>query len=265
MLADALRPLTFGHGNAKLDEGITTFSLPAGHSCPFARECLSKSNPKTGAITDGPSIKVRCYAASTEARFPSVRRSRWRNFSSLRSLRSDKRMAKHILDSLSRFAGIVRVHDSGDFFSEAYYRAWLLVAARRPRTTFYWYTKCLPYWERHLYRLGDGRRPGDPPNVVQTASWGGRYDHLIESLGLRSVRIVLSEKEAVERKLDIDHDDSLAMTPGPDFALLIHGTQPPNTQAAAAMKELRDSGGFQGYGVTWNRKSLPILAESDTG
>jgi hypothetical protein len=260
MRAAQIRPLTFGNGNAKLDQAIFTFSLPAGHSCPFALECLTKSNPNTGGIADGPDTKVRCYAATNEARFPSVRRARWKNFSDLRALRSDKRMARHILDSLSRFAGIVRVHDSGDFFSEAYYRAWLIVAARRPRTTFYWYTKALPYWSRHVHRVGNGRSPGDPPNVVQTASWGGRYDYLIEDLNLRSVRIVLSTEEAVERQLDIDHDDSHAMTHGPDFALLIHGTQPPNTPAAAAVKELRRSGGFQGYGVTWNRKSLPVLA-----
>ncbi len=30
--------LKFQKGNAKLDKSIHTFSLPAGHSCPFAFE-----------------------------------------------------------------------------------------------------------------------------------------------------------------------------------------------------------------------------------
>jgi phospholipid/cholesterol/gamma-HCH transport system ATP-binding protein len=36
--------LSFGHGNAKLDKEIYTFSLPSGWTCPFAEQCLAKVN-----------------------------------------------------------------------------------------------------------------------------------------------------------------------------------------------------------------------------
>src|SRR5262245_37884234 len=69
------QPLRFGQGNAKLSQGITTFSLPAGWTCPAAKECLSKADRKTGHIKDGKHVKFRCYAASMECRRPSVRKA----------------------------------------------------------------------------------------------------------------------------------------------------------------------------------------------
>src|SRR5262245_21664494 len=120
--------LFFGRGNAKLDGAIFTFSLPAGHSCPYARECLSRAGKLTGHIEDGPHTRFRCYAASMEARRPSVRDSRWRNYELLKKARTKEGMARLILRSLSALAGVVRVHDSGDFFSQSYFDAWLEVA-----------------------------------------------------------------------------------------------------------------------------------------
>ena len=35
--------LKFGSGNSKLAPNIFTFSLPAGYSCPGAKECLSRA------------------------------------------------------------------------------------------------------------------------------------------------------------------------------------------------------------------------------
>src|SRR5262245_35593661 len=106
--------LKFGNGNAKLAQGILTFSLPAGHTCPFAQDCLSKANRHTGKIKDGPDTQFRCYAASMEMR-PTVRNSRWHNLQALRACKGKRAIANLILDSLSPLASYVRVHDSGDF------------------------------------------------------------------------------------------------------------------------------------------------------
>jgi len=143
------KPLSFGHGNAKLDAAIFTFGLPAGHACPFAHLCRSKANRDTGRITDGPHTQFRCYEASDEARHSSVRRSRWRNLRALQAAKTTAGMAQLILASLSPYAGNVRIHVGGDFYSQEYFDAWLEVARRRPRTLFYAYTKSLPYWVRH--------------------------------------------------------------------------------------------------------------------
>ncbi len=230
--------LKFGQGNSKLDEGITTFSLPAGWFCPFADQCRSRADRQTGKITDGPNTTFRCFSASGEVR-KSVREARWHNAELLRGLTKDE-MVQLILDSLSPFAGYVRLHVSGDFFSQDYLDAWLEVARRRPRTLFYGYTKSLPFWVRRLDEI--------PDNVVLTASYGGTHDHLIAEHGLRSARVVFSEAEAAALGLELDHDDSHAMQQaGPSFGLLIHGAQPAGSEAQKAVSTLRAQGEF-GYG-----------------
>ena len=241
------RPLRFGNGNAKLDKAIFTFSLPAGHSCPFAEACRSKSNRNRGMIHDGPQTVFRCYAASMEARHGSVRRSRWHNYDALLAWGSKREMTRLILDSLTPFAGYVRLHDSGDFFNADYFGAWLDAVRQRPRTLFYAYTKALPFWVQWLDEVGTGYKPGDITNLVLTASYGGSRDEQIERHGLRYARVVHSEAEAEDLGLELDHDDSHAMQPGPSFALLIHGTQPAGTGAAQAVRDLRNRGEF-GYG-----------------
>ena len=50
-------------------------------------------------------------------------------------------MTHLILESLTPFAGYVRLHDSGDFFNADYFGAWLDAVRQRPRTLFYAYTK----------------------------------------------------------------------------------------------------------------------------
>jgi len=237
--SQARQRLRFGNGNAKLDAAIFTFSLPAGHSCPFAKACLSKSDRAEGSIRDGKHTEFRCYAASMEARHGSVRRSRWGNFEALLACGSKEEMTRLILDSLTPFAGYVRVHDSGDFFSQDYFGAWMEVARQRDRTLFYAYTKALPFWVRCKDDI--------PENFVLTASYGGSHDRLIEEHGLRYARVVYSEDEAADLGLELDHDDSHAMRHGPSFALLLHGTQPQGTPAAKAVRALRDQGEF-GHG-----------------
>jgi hypothetical protein len=252
------RPLRFGAGNAKLDPGIWTFSLPAGHSCPHSRECRSHADRQDGTIRDGRHAKFRCYAATMEARHPSVRKSRWHNWDQLRRCSNRAEMKRLILDSLSPFARILRVHDSGDYFAQGYLDAWLDVARERPDTTFYWYTKSVAFWVARLGLIGNGYSPGELRNVVPTGSWGGTEDHLINDHELRSARVVFSEEEAQALRLEIDHDDSHAMAYGPDFALLLHGTQPADSSAAAAARIIRDKG-FSGYGARQGRLPLTVL------
>jgi hypothetical protein len=234
--------LKFGLGNSKLAKSIANFSLPAGHSCPFAKECLSKSNRLTGKLIDGQHCKFRCFAATGEARMTTVRKARWHNFDMLRQARSIEKMGKIIQDSLIPGIDKVRVHVSGDFFSETYYLAWLNVAVNNPMTSFYGYTKALP----HLVKYAKWT----PNNFRFTASRGGTHDHLIEKHGLVSAEVVFSIAEANDKGLEIDHDDSLAFARTKSFALLLHGGQPAGTPAGLAWAKLqRDGiGGYSKHG-----------------
>ena len=110
--------LRFGTPNAKLKaleiseynltrKRVATFSLPSGYTCPGAKECLSYANRKTGKIKDGQHTKFRCFQASAEAVYPSLRNMVWNNFDALRKVSKDaddgqdvNAMANLILESL---------------------------------------------------------------------------------------------------------------------------------------------------------------------
>jgi hypothetical protein len=261
-----LRPLlSFGKGNAKLDPAVFTFSLPAGHFCPYAEACRSQADRDTGHIQDGPNTEFRCFSATSEARARSVRNSRWRNAELLKGCRNEQEIVRLILASLSPYAGVVRLHVSGDFFNHIYLRAWLEVARQRPRTLFYGYTKALPLWVKHIEDIGTGYEAGRVENFVMTASYGGTHDHLIAEHGLRFAKVVYSPEEAEDLGLVLDKDDSHAMRHCPSFALLLHGTQPPGSAASKALRRLWQRGEF-GYGERAEmaraaaRRSLPMVA-----
>jgi hypothetical protein len=256
-----LEGLSFGKGNRKFDDTFT-FSLPAGHACPFAKNCRSCviNNPRKRhdigdtrkfIIQDGPKSTFRCSAAIDEAIRPSVRLARWRNFLILLSATAKGKWAtvKLIEKTLPNNPKNLptRVHVSGDYFNQTYFDAWMEVARRHPGRIFYSYTKALPFWIKRLDTI--------PKNVILTASYGGTHDWMIEQYGLKFAVVVSSVEEANRLLLKIDHDDSLALTRDVSFALLIHGSQPKGKMAKAwmALKKM----GMGGYG---KNKSRTILA-----
>jgi hypothetical protein len=227
--------LKFAKGNAKLTKDTAVFSLPAGHTCPAALLCQSRADRNGGGITDGKETKFRCYAASSENLFPNIRISRWRNFEALKACGGMVAMADLIERSMPvKGIKLCRIHASGDFFSQTYFDAWLLVAQRKPDIIFYAYTKALPYWLARRYAI--------PSNFKLVASRGGKYDSLIESNNLRNVSVVYSEGEASSKGLPIDHDDTHAWKSNDNFALLLHGTQPKGSEASRVLYSLRKQG-----------------------
>ena len=226
--------LSFGFDNAKLTgQGIATFSLPAGYSCPRAKECLSRASRKTGKIIDGPNTKIRCFAATMELRAKSLRQSVDRNLRILKQAATVEEKSDLIYDAMPRRGWrTIRMHVNGDFFDESYFLAWMDVARREPDRFFYGYTKSLDFWVNNMAAI--------PDNVLLTASWGGTLDHLIEPNNLRSALIVQHPKVAELMGLEVDHDDSLARNRDVHkFALLMHGTQPKGTEAAANLTVMR--------------------------
>jgi hypothetical protein len=218
---------------------VYSFDLLSGWSCPFANQCRSKvvETNEGRRIKDGSETLFRCFSASQEVAFPNVYDSRKRNFDTLRSTTDPQKMTDAILSAMPKDLGICRIHVAGDFFSQCYFDAWVVVARSRPDILFYAYTKSLKYWVERIGSI--------PDNLVLTASHGGRLDDMISSNKLRSARVVYSVKEAKERGLEIDHDDSHAADPSKksqDFALLIHGVQPAGSEASLAIKQLKLDG-----------------------
>mgnify|MGYP001184500297 CR=1 FL=1 len=246
--------LSFSKANAKIEalskvpelsiwlEGkrkVYSFDLLSGHSCPFAEQCLSKATVQLDGkrkIKDGPKTEFRCFSASQEVQYNGVFNKRQANFEGLRNLETSNDMANAIQAVMPKNTGIVRIHVAGDFFNFKYFLAWVKIAERNPDVLFYAYTKSIVFWIRAM------KKNLIPDNLVLTASRGGRLDNLIDEYNLREAVVVFSEKEAEEKNLIIDHDDSHAARPSlkdDSFALLIHGTQPKGSEAANALKILK--------------------------
>lgn len=234
-LVDSINP--FLQGNRK----VYSMDLLSGYSCPYAKDCLAKVivEDNKRSVKDGPDTIFRCFSASQEAIYTNTYNSRKHNFDLLRSCRNVvDAMVELIQNSMPKNLGVCRIHVAGDFFSYAYMMAWNIVAKNNPGRLFYAYTKSLPFW-------ASLRQAGIADNLVLTASYGGRFDFLIEELGLRYAKVVFNHDEA--GSLEIDHDDSHAANPNTkdiSFALLIHGVQPKGSEAAKAVKLLNGEGSY---------------------
>lgn len=181
-------------------EGVVyEWNLPSGFTCPSALECLVKVDRETGKFTDK-STRYKCYSAIAE-RFPSCRESRWKNFDFVRAGGVPKLPAK---------AQAVRIHASGDFFSQRYFDDWLDICSLRPDVEFWAYTKSLNYWVERINQI--------PPNLTLTASRGGRHDHLITLHNLKNVEVIKHPSEAKGRPIDVCDDQ--ARRPNVNFCLL---------------------------------------------
>ena len=156
-----------GSGNTKLkntakhfDIKIFNFSIPAGNdkatgkiTCPFAGSCLSL-----------------CYAKKGMYRFGNVERALTKRYEA--SKEAD--FVQRINDELSKVKKgkqvYVRIHDSGDFYSPAYFAKWLEIARLNPLVRFYAYTKS------HSFIRGNFNLP---ENMDLIYSLGSTRDELI--------------------------------------------------------------------------------------
>lgn len=246
----------FGRGNAKLGDNVLTLSLPSGFTCPGALQCLAKADRDTGRITDGGRQEFRCFEASAESRWRSVRDHRWRNFDILRKLDASA-MATALLHGLFAARQLKSTHvrwfTGGDFFSTDMRDAVMECARSTPDLIHYAYTKSLPFFVPWVATDDGGfplpRPKPMPPNLFITASWGGRFDHLItEARFPRTACVVHTIAEAEAAGLEIDTTDQLAWQEKPThFCHLTHGSQPAGSRASTELSARRRRGEFAGY------------------
>jgi hypothetical protein len=235
--------LNFSKGNAKLGKQTLIFNLPAGKTCPGARFCRSSAVYENGKrkILDGKETIFRCFAASSEVQYDAVFENRAQNLQMVSDAIKNGIAADLIHDSIqfhrTKNTKLVRIHESGDFFSGAYLDAWIEVAIRNPDLKFYCYSKSLQLFLN--FKL--------PSNFYMTASYGGKWDHLIDrNYFPRYSKVFKFEEEAIMEGLEVDHDDSHCFGDSP-FALLVHGTQPKGSVWGAAIRDRRKAKQFSGY------------------
>lgn len=239
--------LKFGRDNAKLCNlmpylpkylaflknydapALFTFSKLSGHTCPYAKECLSRAveTPAGRRIEDGKYTQFRCYSASQEVLFTGVYNQRKHNTDLMKACTSVKEYRELITGSLPDKCNVLRIHIGGDISNQMEFDGWIEAAETLPHVLFYAYTKSLPFW---VARFAD-----IPKNLVLTASYGGFKDALIEKHKLVYAKVVGTPQDAKKLRLPVDHDDSHAANPmkRKPFALLIHGTQPKGKMKAS--------------------------------
>ena len=172
-----------GTGNSKLVKTakefgvrIFNFSIPAGNdkasgkiTCPFAGSCLSLCYAKKGMYRFGNVERAlsKRYEASKESNFVE------RINTELSKVKKDKQI-------------YVRIHDSGDFYSPAYFAKWLEIAQNNPSVRFYAYTKS------HSFIRGNFNLPD---NMDLIFSLGSTKDELINQDSERHSKIFQSADE----------------------------------------------------------------------
>ena len=248
-----MEKLKFGiGGNAKLEKNIATFSLISGYSCPGADKCYTKvvvDDDGKRKIIDGKNQEFRCFSASQEVLYKNVYNSRKHNYDIILDIVKNKELSfKEKVDTIYNLLkislpdvkkwDILRLHVGGDIFCLEYLDALIKLANDFPHKIFYAYTKSIHLWIKRLDKI--------PTNFKLTASYGGKYDNLIDEYNLKNVRVVLSEEEAEMWNLEIDHDDTHAFNKEDNFALLIHGGQQKGSDASKAKSELSKKG-WNGY------------------
>jgi len=221
------RVLTFSNENTKVGKRVTTFSLPAGWTCPYAKDCKMMADREGGGYKVGDEAKFMCYAAWMEIQYEAVRNNRWHNYDLLKEAKTVQDKIDLILNSLdSHFrengrTDSVRIHESGDFYNGEYLQAWMGAAERRPDIEFYAYTKSLPYilqYKEHIDKI---------PNFKLNISAGSLHPELEDELDLPTGTVFNTPEEALAVGQLVDLDDSIARDKKnkDDFAMLVHGMQ----------------------------------------
>lgn len=111
-----------------------------------------------------------CYARNGTYRFPAVKAKHQANLAwVLDDLPGWERAMVTELGARRFHGRWVRIHDAGDFFSDAYLVAWLRIMRARPEVRFYAYTK-------EIRRFRALVEPNPPRNFRWVYSYGGTQD-----------------------------------------------------------------------------------------
>lgn len=199
-------------GNSKLEKTgkamrrrIVAFNLPPDYA--FQTADGVKMNTCPGALA----CRGVCYAKQGRLAMPAAVKVRRDNLDAAMS-------PDFIFDVLAALnaskADTVRIHDSGDFFSQSYLDAWLAIATLRPDVVFYAYTKSL-----HL----DFSKA--PPNMQITQSLGGRYDADLDPDFPHSRIFSTHAAREAAGYVDGNVDDSPAIQGLVQIGLVYHGTR----------------------------------------
>jgi hypothetical protein len=218
-------------------DGVYNWTLPAFvtrlrdgrriNVCPNAGICAGMCYARTGYF-----MMPEAKAAHERNLRMVVDRLPWWEKRMTRELRARRYHGRH-----------VRIHDSGDFFTDAYLCAWLRIIRATPWVTFYAYTKEVSRFKRLV--------ECDPPTNFQWIySLGGREDHLINHASDRHADVFPSRDAANAAGYDVKLASDLFAIYSPNHVGLL----------ANKIPGFRKKQGAHTFGELQARKTVPVAA-----
>lgn len=189
--------------------GIPAFRSQSGmFTCPNALNCVSGCYARAGAYL---------WSNVSQAYESRLSLTRTKGFEQVMVYHIDKLLKKHKTGLI-----LIRVHDSGDFYSPDYQAAWYNIAKvyqNEPRVQFYAYTKMVSQSEALAHIK--------PSNFRIIYSYGGREDSQIDTDKHYHSKVFKSEADLLQSGyVNGTHDDTIAaLGTAKRIGLVYHGTK----------------------------------------
>lgn len=146
--------------------GIPAYQTQTGkRTCPFADKCVAFCYARKGAYSWG-NVKP-----AYEWRYAQTQKD---DFADIMQKEIDRKRPD-----------VVRIHDSGDFYSPAYLEKWVQIIENNPRVTFYAYTNSVPFFRGRTL----------PENFTVIFSDSGKFAESIDRAKERHTKIFKSHAE----------------------------------------------------------------------
>lgn len=203
-----MKILTQNRKMKKASKLVYNFGIPAFRSVTGLKTC-----PEAGKCVVG------CYAKSGTFLYPNVKNAyeqrlaltQHENFIGIMTAEIQKL-------SLMNDELFIRIHDSGDFYSEEYALKWFKIIEANKGVKFYAYTKMVQMFKR-LKLLGLV-----PENLTLIFSYGGRQDSMIDANVDRHAKVF--EGNVPSDYADGTHDDMVASCGASNkIGLVYHGAK----------------------------------------
>jgi hypothetical protein len=194
---------------------VYNFGIPAFLSETGLKTCPNASHCATG-----------CYARSGTYRFGNVINA----YESRLKLTQDENFvklltaevnAKLIRSKMKQNSCLIRIHDSGDFYSKDYAMSWIEIIESCPDVRFYAYTKMVQLWET----IQDENFR--PKNLRLIYSYGGTEDSHIDTNRHFHSKVFQNETDLLAASyVDATQDDMVAaLGVSKRIGLVYHGVK----------------------------------------
>ncbi len=189
------------------DRDVYNWGIPA-----FMSQNKIKTCPNAGVCASG------CYAQSGSYRYSNVASKYEKRLELALSDQFETVLAEEIQYVSERASKrgkpcLIRIHDSGDFFSEQYTQKWLKLIQRFKNVQFYAYTKQVAQFKSMKL----------PANLIMIYSYGGLQDHLIDPERDRHSAVFQNETDLQNAGYaDASQDDMVAIGQNLKIGLVYH-------------------------------------------